>query len=443
MAKIKNKKNSGQKLWLKGKKYILGGNMLLSKRPNLFLPDLWPTYFSKTKSCFIWDLDNKKYIDMSYMGVGTNILGYNNNRVDREVERAIKKGNISTFNAPEEVELARKLISMHKWAYKAKFARTGGEIASVAIRIARNYSKKNKVAICGYHGWHDWYLSANINKKSSLKNHLFDQLNIGGVPKEFGKLTFSFEYNDFDSLLKVYKKNPDIGVIIMEVKRNFNPKKNFLKKIKNFCTKNKIVLIFDECTSGFRENFGGLHLKYKIIPDIVLFGKALGNGYAITALLGNKKVMKEANDLFISSTFWTERIGSVAGLATLKEMKRIKSWKKITKIGKIIKEKWKRIFDKYLIEYEIKGLDSIVSFEFKRKNFNVYKTFITQEMLKKGILANNSIYVSIDHDNKILKKYFVEFEKVIKKIQILEQKGIKLEKLLESKASSLGFKRLN
>ena len=153
--------------------------------------------------------------------------------------------------------------------------------------------------------------------------------------------------------------------------------------------------------------------------------------------------MKEANDLFISSTFWTERIGSVAGLATLKEMKRIKSWKKIIKIGKIIKEKWKRIFDKYLIEYEIKGLESIVSFEFKRKNFNVYKTFITQEMLKKGILANNSIYVSIDHDNKILKKYFVEFEKVIKKIQILEQKGIKLEKLLESKASSLGFKRLN
>ena len=379
----KLKKNKGIKLWQQATKLILGGNMLLSKRPQLFLPNLWPTYYSKTKSCYIWDLDNNKFIDMSYMGVGTNILGYNNEKVDLAVKKVIKKGNISTLNSPEEVKLAKELIRMHKWAYQVKFARTGGEIATIAIRIARNYSKKNKVLICGYHGWHDWYLSANLNKKTSLDKHLFNNLNVGGIPKELGKFTLSMAYNDFEGLKKIHKKNPEIGVLIMEVQRNSVPEKNFLKKIRNFCNKNNIVLIFDECTSGFRETYGGLHLKYKIEPDIMLLVKALGNGFAVTALLGRKKIMQKSVDLFISSTFWTERIGSVAALATLDEMKRLKSWKKITKIGKHIKKEWKKIFNKYSIENEIKGLESIVSFEFKKNNFNAYKTFITQEMLKK------------------------------------------------------------
>ncbi len=445
MEKIKKKlkKNKGIKLWEKAKKLILGGNMLLSKRPELFLPNFWPTYYSKTKSCYIWDLGNNKFIDMSYMGVGTNILGYNNKKVDAAVSKVVKKGNLSTLNSPEEVELAKKLISIHKWAHQVKFARTGGEIASIAIRIARNYTKKNKVVICGYHGWHDWYLSANLNKKTSLDRHLFDNLNIGGIPKELGRYTFSIAYNDFDNLKKIYKKNPQIGVVIMEVKRNYEPQKDFLKKIRHFCDKNNIVLIFDECTSGFRETYGGLHLKYKIKPDIMLLGKALGNGYAITALLGRKKIMQKSSDLFISSTFWTERIGSAAAIATLDEMKRLKSWKKITKIGKIIKKEWKKIFNKYSIDYEIKGLESIISFEFKKKNFNAYKTFITQEMLKKKILANNTIYVSVSHNEKVLNKYFYEFEKVIKKINFINKKGLKIENFLETSEISNGFKRLN
>lgn len=444
MEKInKNKFNKGYKLWVEANKLILGGNMLLSKRPNLFLPNLWPTYFLKTKSCYVWGLDKKKYIDMSFMGVGTNTLGYNNKNVDTAVNKVVTKGNLSTLNAPEEVQLAKQLISMHKWSSMVKFARTGGEIATIAIRISRNYTKKNKIALCGYHGWHDWYLAANLKKKSSLNKHLFNELNIGGVPEELANLTYAFDYNDFDSLVKIYKQNPDIGTLIMEVQRNYTPKDNFLKKVRNFCTKRKIVLIFDECTSGFRETFGGLHLKYNVNPDILLLGKALGNGYAITALLGKKQIMKNASNLFISSTFWTERIGSVAALATLKEMKRLKSWKKITKTGKFIKKKWKKIFNKYCIEHEIKGLNSLINFEFKRKNFNAYKTFITQEMLKKRILASNVVYVCTEHNNQVLKKYFYEFEKIIKKISEIEKKGLKIENFLETEESSLGLKRLN
>ena len=163
-SKIKNK---GQELWNKAKKIIPNGNMLLSKRPELFLPNRWPTYYSKAKGCMIWDLQGNKYIDMSFMGVGTNILGYSNQKINKSVFNAISKSNLSTLNCPEEVSLAEKLISIHPWADMVKFARTGGEANSIAIRIARSASKKDKVAFCGYHGWHDWYLSANLSNKKN------------------------------------------------------------------------------------------------------------------------------------------------------------------------------------------------------------------------------------------------------------------------------------
>ena len=170
------KNNSGIKLWKKAKNIIPGGNMLLSKRPEMFLPDFWPTYFSKSKGCTVWDLDNKKYYDMSLMGVGTNILGYGCEEVDAEVQNIIKKGNMSSLNCPEEVYLAEKLIAMHPWADMVRFARTGGEANSIAVRIARAASGKDKVAVCGYHGWHDWYLAANLNDDSNLDGHLLPGL---------------------------------------------------------------------------------------------------------------------------------------------------------------------------------------------------------------------------------------------------------------------------
>ena len=146
--------------------------MLLSKRPDMFLPNFWPSYFSKAKGINVWDMDKKKYKDMSIMGVGTNILGYGNKEVDKAVRNVIKQGNMSTLNCYEEVSLAEKLISIHPWANMVRFARTGGEANSIAVRIARAARKKDKVAICGYHGWHDWYLATNLQNNNSLKDHL-------------------------------------------------------------------------------------------------------------------------------------------------------------------------------------------------------------------------------------------------------------------------------
>mgnify|MGYP001275930790 CR=1 FL=1 len=431
----------GPKLYKRAKEIIPGGNMLLSKRPEMFLPDQWPAYFSKSKGCNVWDLDKKKYIDMSLMGIGTNILGYGHKRVDDAVQSCIQNGNMSTLNCPEEVFLAEKLIEINPWAQMVRFARTGGEANSIAIRIARAASGKDNVAICGYHGWHDWYLSANFSNEDKLDAHLLPGLETNGVPKSLKDTVHPFHYNNFEELEKIVK-NKNIGAIKMEVERNNGPKEDFLQKVRKLATDNNIILIFDECTSGFRETFGGLHIKYGIEPDMAIFGKALGNGYAVTATVGKKEIMEAAQSTFISSTFWTERIGSAAALKTLEVMEDIQSWEKISEIGESIKSKWHELSTTYNLEIEISGLKSLPIFSFMSNNHQVYKTFITQEMLKKGFLAGNSVYVCIDHSEKIIDAYFNEMDLIFKKIKEYEE-GKRDIDLLNGPISHSGFARLN
>tara|TARA_B100001029_G_C15037211_1_gene440953 strand:- start:394 stop:1713 length:1320 start_codon:yes stop_codon:yes gene_type:complete len=437
----KNKKLSAKKIWRRALKVIPTGNMLLSKNPNRFLPGKWPTYYKKAKDCFIWGVDGKKYIDVSTMGFGTNILGYSNSKVDKTVHNFIDKGNMSTLNAPEEVYLAEKLIQLHPWFKMVRFARTGGEANSIAIRIARASSGKDGVAICGYHGWHDWYLSSNIQNKKNLDTHLIKRLQTDGVPKALKNTVFPFQYNDFETLKKIVDKNK-IGVIKMEVYRNIEPKNDFLKKVRKLADKKNIVLIFDECTSGFRKSNGGLHKIYNVKPDMAIFGKALGNGYAITAVLGKKEIMECVQNTFISSTFWTERIGSVAGLETLKIMEEIESWKLIDKIGKNIKKTWGEISQNTKVPIEISGLNALAQFKIISKNSNIFKTYITQEMLKKNILATDTIYVSIKHKDKILQKYYENLEKIFK-IIAKYQYSKNVKSLLKTKESAMGLPRLN
>ena len=432
---------SGQKLWKRAKRAIPGGNMLLSKRPEMFLPNQWPTYFSKSKGCKVWDLDDNEYIDMSLMGIGTNILGYGNPEVDEAVKETVKSGNMSTLNCPEEVYLAEKLIDLHKWSDMVRFARSGGEANAIAIRIARASSGRDKVAICGYHGWHDWYLSINLNDKNGLDGHLLPGLEPKGVPRDLQGTVFPFNYNRFDELEALVKKH-DIGVIKMEVERNNGPEDYFLQKVRKLATQNGIVLIFDECTSGFRETFGGLHKKYKVEPDIAIFGKAMGNGYAITAIVGRKEIMDAAQTTFISRTFWTERIGPTAALKTLEIMEREKSWETITKIGIDIQKRWQKLADLYELKIIQQGLPALASFSFESKESLAYKTLISQEMLSKGYLAGNSVYVCTKHSPNVLEGYFEALDGVFGLIGECE-KGRDIKKLLKGDICHSGFKRLN
>ena len=433
---------TGQNLYKKAKTLIPGGTMLLSKRPEMFLPDNWPSYFSKAKGCKVWDLDGKEYTDMCIMGIGTNTLGYGNDEVDNAVIETVKKGNMSTFNCPEEVALAEKLVELNPWADMVRFARSGGEANSIAIRIARAASGKDKVAICGYHGWHDWYLSANHNKGDDLSNHLLSGLNPNGVPKNLKNTVYPFHYNDFEELLSIVNQN-DIGVIKMEVMRNFGPRDNFLQKVRDLATQRNIVLIFDECTSGFRETYGGIYKKYGVEPDVAMYGKTIGNGYALTAVVGKKSVMEAAQTSFISSTFWTERIGPTAALKTLEVMYKMSSWDIITDQGKKMQNQWKSMAETHNLSISVSGMPALSTYSFNSENAMEYKTFIAQEMLKKGFLASTNFYACTEHKDDQIVDYFDALDGVYKMISDCEKGQKNIQDLLEGPVCHSGFKRLN
>lgn len=431
----------GQKLWQRAKRVIPGGNMLLSKRSELHLPGLWPSYFSRAKGIKVWDLDGTEYLDFHIMGVGTNTLGYGQPEVDAAVAEVVRDGNMSTLNCPEEVYLAERLVELHPWSDMVRFARTGGEINAVAIRIARAATGREKIAFCGYHGWHDWYLAANLSDGTNLAGHLLPGLQPNGVPQNLSGSVLPFNYNRIDELEQIMSAH-DVAAVVMEVSRNMGPEDDFLHKVRDLASRRGAVLLFDECTSGFRQTFGGLHKLYGVDPDLATFGKALGNGYAVTALVGRRAVMEAAQSTFISSTFWTERIGAAAGLKTLEVMERERSWETITARGLDIRKCWQELAAVHGLAIDLWGLPALSGFTIKSHNAQVYKTLITQEMLAKGYLAANCVYTCTQHTPELIDAYVSALDPVFGLIAECED-GRDLSSLLKGPVAHSGFRRLN
>lgn len=430
----------GQRLWRKAKTLIPGGGMLLSKRAEMFLPGLWPSYFSSAKGIRVRDIDRREFRDFYLMGVGTNSLGYAHPAVDRAVRNQIKVGNMSSLNFPGEVELAEKLVSMHPWSDMARFTRSGGEAMAVAVRIARAATGRDHVAVCGYHGWHDWYLSLNLGDPNGLDDLLLPGLEPFGVPSALRGLTHAFRYGDVGALQEVIEERP-LAAIVLEVGRGSVPDVEFLSEVRRIAEKESTVLIFDECTSGFRNSFGGLHLTTGIEPDMAMFGKALGNGYAVNAVLGKSAIMEAAQKTFVSSTFWTEAMGSTAALATLEVMEDERSWERISQVGRSIKNVWHSLASLHSLEIEITGLDALATFRFKDERHNLMKTVITQEMLKAGFLAGTSLYTSTKHEQRDIDDYSEALEKVFYLIATARDNN-NLEALLQRQEAHRTFERL-
>jgi len=431
---------TGEKLWSRAKRVIPGGTMLLSKRPDRFLSEGWPSYFSRTAGCQVWDLDDQPFWDLGLMGVGTNILGYSHPAVDEAVKSVVERGNLSSLNAPEEVLLAERLCGMHPWASMARFTRSGGEAMAVAVRIARAASGKNTVAFCGYHGWHDWYLSANLASIDALNTHLLPGLETEGVPEHLRGSAIPFFYNDIEALRTILREN-DIGAVVMEVERNAPPAEGFLEEVRELATHHSAVLVFDECTSGFRETFGGLHLKYGVNPDIAVFGKTLGNGYAVNAVIGRREVMESMEHSFVSSTFWTERIGSVAALASLDAMSSENAPQRIHDIGLSVRENWSSIASSHGLALTYNGLPALSAYALEGFNAAEVKTFVTSKMLAKGYLATTALYASLPHSPEILTAYYTALSEVFAELANLGPEG--LSQALGGKVSAPGFGRLN
>jgi len=434
--------NNGKDLWKNAKTIIPTGNQLLSKRSERFLPGNWPAYYKRAKGCRIWDLEDKEYLDFAQMGVGSCILGYANEEVNNAVINAINNGSMASLNSYEEVLLAEKLLDLHKWADMVRFARTGGEACAVGIRIARAASGKDKVAFCGYHGWHDWYISANIGKERNLDEQLLPGLKPNGVPRQLKNTSIPFFYNNIQSLKKVVEENNDIGVIIMEPQRNENPKNNFLQEVKSIARKIGAILIFDEVTSGFRMNNGGVHLTYNVEPDMAIFGKALGNGFPISAIIGRKEIMEAAQKSFISSTMWTERIGFVAGLKTLEIIERDKVYLDLLKYGNQINEAWNTAAEKVNLKIHISGIPQLTHITFVNEYPMESQTFYAQEMLKKGYLVGASIYATSAYSDEIIKKFAEATEDVFFGLSKYLKNNTLIDRL-EGSVIEQGFKRLN
>jgi len=434
------KPTKGVKLWQRAKKIIPGGSQLLSKRSEMFLPEQWPSYFTKAKGAEVWDLDGNKYLD-TYFNVGACILGYADPDVNRAVKQRIDKSNVSTLNCPEEIELAELLCRLHPWAKMVRYARGGGEAMVVAVRIARAYTGRDKVAFCGYHGWQDWYLAANLADDKNLDGHLLPGLEPKGVPRGLKGTAIPFNYNQIEELEWIVKENKDIGVIAMEPIRYHEPKDNFLVKVRQIADRIGAVLIFDEITIGWRLAYGGAHLKYGVNPDIAVFAKAMSNGFPMAAVIGAKEVMQAAQTTFISSTYWTDGIGSAAALTTIKKMIAKKVPKHLEKIGKSIKQGLEQAAKNNKLKVSVIGFPPLLAFSFDYEDSEAIRTLFIQEMLKRKILAGNNIDISYGFKPEHVKKYLTAVNEVFGVLQrAIERKEVR--QLLKGPVAHSGFKRL-
>jgi len=437
-----SKRNSGIDLWNKAKKMIPGGSQLLSKRAEQFLPDLWPSYYKKAKGVEIWDLDGNKFVDMSLMGVGTCILGYSDDDVNRAAINAINEGTITTLNCPEEVELAETLLKLDPWAGMVRYARTGGEAVTIAVRIARAFSGKDKIAFCGYHGWHDWYIAANLSDQKNLDGHLLPGLDPAGVPRGLKGTSIPFHYNNIDELTAILEREADIGAIVMEPVRNIEPKDGFLTKVGKLADERGVALIFDEVTSGWRMTVGGIHKLYGVQPDIAVYGKAMANGFPMAAVVGKGEIMDAAQKSFISSSFWTERIGPAASIATINKMQHNDVPKHLCKIGNMVSDGWKKLGEKHDLKINVTGIPSLTSFGFDHPEKDAMHTLFTQEMLQRGFLASKAVYVSYSHTSENVKAYLENADDVFGLIKRAMDAN-NVHGLLKGPVAHSGFKRLN
>ncbi len=439
------KNGKGQMLYKKAKTLIPGGTQLLSKRPEMFLPEYWPSYYSKAKGCKIWDLDGNEYTDVSYMGIGANVLGYANDEVDEAAREAIACGGMTTLNAPEEVYLAEKLISLHPWAGGVRYAKAGGEAMALASRIARAYTKKDIILFCGYHGWHDWYLAANLSNRNALDDLHIPGLEPLGVPSGLAGTNLPFHYNnigEFNALMAKHKGK--IAAVVMEPIRNDYPQDGFLQKIRSATEAEGIVLVFDEVSAGFRLCAGGSHRVLGVNPDIAVFAKGMTNGYPLTAIVGKREVMDAAQGTFISSTFYTERVAIAATLKSIEVYEREKVWEKQSAYGKLIQDGWREKAGAAGLDIEIGGILPMSHFAIRgNESPLVYKTFVTQEMLKRGYLASNSFYTSNAHSPEIIEKYLADIGEVFMEIAELMNAGVSVESRLPGGVCQSGFGRLN
>lgn len=422
---------------------IPGGGQLLSKRPELYAPEQWPAYFSRASGCEVWDLDGRHYYDFSNNSVGACLLGYAHPAVTQAAIRVIQDGCMSSLNPPEEVELAEQLLAIHPWAENARFQRSGGEAMAVAVRIARATTDRSAVAIAGYHGWHDWYLAANLGDNDALRGMLLPGLEPRGVPRELRGTAIPFAHGDlaaFDAVME--KQGRRLAAVVMEPCRHLPPPPGYLEHVRARTRDCGALLVFDEITIGWRLHFGGAHMILGIHPDIAVFAKAMGNGHPIGAVIGTRAAMAGAHSSFISSTYWTDRVGPAAALAVLQEMRQTNVPEHISRMGGAAQEIWRRAALKHGMPAAAPdSFACLARLTFEHDENNVMRTLFTQEMLSLGFLAGAGFYPTLAHTPELMDKYAAAIDAVFGKLAEYRATG-RPEKFMRGPPAHSGFRRL-
>lgn len=433
--------NITQERYRRAKEFIPVGVGLISKRPEAFSPGHWPAYHSKAKGCEVWDLDGKHYYDFESNGIGACLLGFSYDPVNEAVMRRIRDGSMCTQNPVEEAELAELLCHIHPWASKVRFARGGGEIASVAARIARATTGKDVIAVCGYHGWTDFYLAANLGETPDQWGKVLGGFPPAGVPENLRGTAACFHFDnteEFDKMIAQYGDR--LACVMIETARSTDPAPGFMEHIRAETKRIGALMILDEITIGWRNNFGGYHLKLGITPDMAIFGKCLGNGHPISAVIGTAEAMEGAEQAFISSTYWTESVGPTAALTVLKEMERTKVWEHVWKIGEQFTDILKAAAQKYDIKMDVgNSFPTLNRYSFM-ENGSQMSTLYTTLMLDQGILAAHSFYPTLAHNDRSLSAFATAVDVVFDQMRDILRRG-DLDKVVKEICES-DFERL-
>jgi glutamate-1-semialdehyde aminotransferase len=400
----------GQRLYARAKAILPGGAQLLGKRAEMYLPELWPAYYARASGCEVWDLDGHRYLDFTMVGIGTSVLGYADEDVERAAIAAVRASPMNTLNAPEEVALAELLLDLHPWADMVGYARSGGEMVAKAVRIARAATGRDEIAFCGYHGWHDWYLSVNLSG-DGLSPHLLPGLAPTGVPAALAGTTHPFAYGDLEALRRIADERGNrLAAIVMEPVRQAGPPPGFLEAVRDIANRTGAVLLFDEITSGFRLLTGGAHLTLGVRPDLATFGKAMSNGFAMAAVIGRREVMEAVQKTFISSAFFTERVGPAAALATVEKHRRIRAGATLVAIGRRVQEGWRIAAERTALPVTVTGIPPLAGFSIQDPDAAALTTLFIQEMLSRGFLASDRFYPTVRHTEEHVSAYLQAVE---------------------------------
>jgi len=376
-----------------------------------------PFFFEKGKGSKVWDVDGNEYVDF-VNSLAAVTLGYCDKDVDGAVQEQMKNG--VTFSLPHklEMEVAEKLIEIIPCAEKVRFAKNGTDATSAAIRIARAYTGKEHIAVCGYHGWQDWYIGSTTRDL--------------GVPQSVKELTHKFEYNNIESLEKIFQEQK-LACVIMEPMNIEYPKDDFLKGVKELAHKNNALFIFDETITGFRYSLGGAQELFGVTPDLATFGKGMTNGYPLSAVVGSNKVMQKVEDIFFSGTFGGETLSLAAASKIIDKYKKEQVIEHFSEVGSYLLERLNKLInDKNLGDiFWTSGHPSWSFLHIKeQKKYNTFeiKTFFLQEMFKRGILTLGSHNISFSHTKEIVDQLLDVYTEVLPMVK----ENIKNQTLLEN-----------